>query len=247
MKKAEDVFKDYAGYEGRCVQLPSYKARFVKEGEHCLVPSGLGIPVEIAAEEDGWEIEARRGEYVFYNVEDFAEEFTPAKLDTSHAEELPEDAKVTPLSPGDSFIAFPFGPGLGVESTADENAFLVEFEDDAPVYINAMDFHVRFKTDLAKPDDSLMGLFNEKSALTDPEAKKYKYVVLKEDTEFDFADGPYTGKEGEVLYKNEEDIDGYTVLPTSYFARNFKVESLAKTHSSQDSRANLKRYLNKRR
>ena len=46
-----------------------------------------------------------------------------------------------------------------------------------------------------------------------------KCVILEEDVTFGFADGEYTAKKGMVLYRNEGDKDGYTVLPIHHYLR----------------------------
>ena len=50
-----------------------------------------------------------------------------------------------------------------------------------------------------------------------------KAVVLEDEITFEFIAGTYTAPAGYVLYANEEDEDGYTVVSPQSFFRDFVI------------------------
>tara|TARA_R110002124_G_scaffold22631_5_gene85034 strand:- start:815 stop:1582 length:768 start_codon:yes stop_codon:yes gene_type:complete len=255
MMKLQQLFhelEDVAG-AGLCRQVPVVKARPVKKGEECLAPGNFGMEVEMVADTDGWQVE-KGGQNLFYEDEDFKEEFEAVALDNRHAMPLPFGTAVHRLKEGEEFAVYPKGKKhKPVHALAKQPAFLVTFPDGAPTYIRDIDFHVSFRTNAQYADDALTGLFNYKAHLQSDD-KPQRYVVLPQETVLEVKGKPLQVKPGTVLYENSSDPDGYTVVSPMVFAKEYKIIDPANSkamaahiaHSGAQKSALIRRYLQKR-
>tara|TARA_R110000868_G_scaffold110470_1_gene299242 strand:- start:530 stop:838 length:309 start_codon:yes stop_codon:yes gene_type:complete len=83
--------------------------------------------------------------------------------------------------------------------------------------MSASKFNAVFNTK-ATAQVSDQGYFRKNIA---DDASPISYVVLTEETTFDFIAKAYTAQAGDVLFENTNDEDGYTVVPAGYFDKNF--------------------------
>ncbi|TNE32074.1 MAG: hypothetical protein EP349_02735 [Alphaproteobacteria bacterium] len=255
MIKLQDMFQqleEKAG-AGLCRHVPVVKAHPVKKGEECLAPGNFGMEVEMVADTDGWQVE-RNGQNLFYEDEDFKEEFEAVALDTRHAMPLPFGTEVHRLQEGEEFAVYPKGKKhKPVHALAKQPAFLVSFPDGAPTYIRDIDFHVSFRTNARYADDALTGLFNYKTHLQSDD-KPQRYVVVPRETVLEVKGKALQVKPGTVLYENSADSDGYTVVSPMVFAKEYKIIDPANgkamathiAHSGAQKSALIRRYLHKR-
>lgn len=218
MIKAEDFFKQHEDKAGECVYAPTVEARRVQEGDSVII--NVGFNVQTTAEEDGWQVFVGRTPK-FVNDEEFAAQFT--KLNLQGTQELPEGATADPVLKGQEIYVQPWDDTeLGVIANAESAGWVVTLpENGKPRFMSDAEFRATYKTDAAPlADDGQQGVFQYVPQQGDP---SHRFVVLREDTTFDFDEGAYTAPAGYVLYENEDDVDGYTVVPGDHFKENYTV------------------------
>jgi hypothetical protein len=205
---AQAYFAAHAAEAQTAYADPLYEARKIKKGDKMVVGSGLKFATR--AKEDGWLLKSMSGDAsAFLTKAEFARAAV-AEVHTIGDErtEITSDYKVRAVKKGQQIVAYPFGPGLGVQDTAGTNAYLVGFPDapDAPRYFSETDFKRQFRNPGEKP--ATITFYRSKDL--DPKDET-QMIVLKEDTTFAFKAGECEGKAGDVLYVNSKDEDGYTV------------------------------------
>lgn len=211
---AHAYFEQNAAKAGQCKEFPVVEARKVKAGEKIIVTSFVNFST--TAPESGWEVEYQRN-FRFLNDEEFK---AFKQVDIVGTEKLPDGAKVVAVKKGQTIVTQPWSDTtLGVQAKADSDGFLVTLPDTGKTrFMSASAFRAAFESSAAAPTDQ--GFFQYIPTENDPAVP---FVVLDKPMTFDFKAGAYDAPAGSVLYKNEEDEDGYTLVSAEHFAQNFTV------------------------
>lgn len=205
---ADQFFSTYADRAGDA--YPKIEARPVKAGKYINIDED-GCPVDASIDEDGWQLEGAVKGYV--TNEKFTAAFEKIDFIQKKRIDLPADAKVTEVQPGDI-----------VEDDrhvfmAAEAGWLLE-KDGKATYFSDISFRATFNTN-AQPLDATLQFCKEK------DAEATRYIVLPQDTTFAFKSGDYTVPAGHVLFVDADNEDGYTVTSKEDFSRKFVTTELA--------------------
>lgn len=214
---AKQYFQDNIDKAGLCLMTPVVEGRKVKVGDRITVTGWINVISR--AEEDGWQVVFHQGgKYAFLNNDEFNACFKPFEIEAQ--DELPAGAKVIPVRKGQNIFVQPWDDTpMGVHTTADADGFVVTLPENGKArFMSQSSFRAAFKNAAAAPADQ--GFFKYVPQYDDLPTG---YVVLEEPVTFDFKEGPYTAPAGSVLYKNDDDIDGYTVTSAESFALHFTI------------------------
>ena len=192
--KAGDVFVSLT----QRTAFPYEPARHVQKGEKI----ALGF-FEVEADQVYWYLPSSRNVLPVEDAESFLAEHTIAPPSVIVQ---PHGATVKPVRKGETFISV-MG-GVGFEQTADTDGYLLEYAGDVTDFWEKAHFDAIFGGETPDPDTFRLLRIDRASV---------QFVILTEETTFDFAEGEVTVPAGYVLYKDNEDVDGYVATPSSRF------------------------------
>ncbi|MFN7226027.1 MAG: hypothetical protein ACK5UY_02090 [Holosporales bacterium] len=196
---AKDFFNSAANKQTATAFL---NARFVKEGETAIF--NVGINIESRVEEDGWYIPLPVGQV----YEDFAEleEHVVAPQSVKHFE-LPEEINAKKVAKGASYVA---NVGFLIETSTDSSGYILkEKGSSGSLFIAEAHYAAVFGDQQPVEGQALIAV-----------DKPIPCIVLEQEVTFDFIAGEYTAPAGFILYENEQDEDGYTVVSPMRFLRD---------------------------
>jgi hypothetical protein len=177
-------------------------ARLIQEGDTIQV--NMGFNIETSAEADGWYVPLPVGQ-----VFDF-EEIESYVIQPQAVQHFEISSKVKKINAGDNYVA---NIGFLIETSAETSGFLFEQEDSSATFFAEAHYQAVFG-DQQVVQEQLIVAVNDKIT---------KAVVLENEVTFEFMAGTYTAPAGYVLYANEEDEDGYTVVSPIQFFRDFVI------------------------
>lgn len=222
MIKAKDYFEQNQASAKECFETTTIKVENVKAGDTMFID--MGIPAHVRAPEDGYRVEGQNGLSRFFSIEDFENEVKPFfnEYEIKGNLELPKDAVIEEVKKGQQIYTQPWSDTeAGVHSKATQDGYLVTLpEDGNPRFYSNTNFAATFNASAhgitPEPQGQFMRYVSDKAV---------KYVVVKEDVTFDFEEGAYEVKAGEVLVENEQDIDGFTIYQADTFFEIYELPS----------------------
>jgi|GEM_PF-2841965 len=236
---AADYFKAHEKEAGLAIEAPVLKVTPVKSGDKITVTALFGILASVETDEDGFHLDSL-GTQVFKTIEDFHQEDLPnlreipfEDIDSDNKRVLFSKDSVEIIKKGQEITTQPWSDtDLGVCSKAEDDGYLVTLKEDGkPRFYDNFDYK---------------RLFNAKAAANETSTKLYRdarsdkdvhvrYIVLKEGVTFAFEEGHYNAKASMVLYENEKDEDGFTVVIADDFKWTHEVEKKANSPSIKRS------------
>lgn len=213
-------FEEHIKETGECYDAPLVEASRVKKGDSVI--NGM---FAVSADEDGWQVSGHDFN-AFMDDAEFQKLFKPAA--TGKTEDLPAGATAEQVKKGQSMVTQPFSDmDVGVQGTAPVDGWLVALpeNDNKKIFMSDTSFRATFNTSAAPANNTAaQGMFRY---VPQEDDKPIRYMVLDQETTFDFKAGSYAAPAGHFLYENPDDEDGYTVSPPDVFGEGFTVTKVA--------------------